>query len=117
MGLEEIGSSPPQWQQQVLDLTRLCQEQRDAPLLWAVEVGKCLQVADVAMPSVELGQLLISHLCWSNNGPMLWKYIEQAMGTQIVHSLHVLALLTSSTQSSGLQDSLRYGTNNQNCPW
>jgi hypothetical protein len=88
-------SSQQQWQEKVLELTKLLQEQGDPPFLWAVEVGKCLLGAGLQAPSVELGQLLISHLCWSNNGPMLWKYIEQAMGTRLLNSLHILALLTS----------------------
>ena len=88
-------SSQQQWEEKVLKLTKLLEEQRDPPFLWAVEVGKCLMGAGLQLPSVELGQLLISHLCWSNNGPMLWKYIEQAMETQLLSSLHILALLTS----------------------
>ncbi|GLJ38137.1 hypothetical protein SUGI_0776330 [Cryptomeria japonica] len=83
------------WQQHVMEVTRVCQEQRDTPLLWAVEVSKWLKGAAVSMPSVELGQMLISHLCWSNNGPMLWKYIEQAMSSHMIPSLLILALLTS----------------------
>ncbi|XP_057816727.2 mediator of RNA polymerase II transcription subunit 33A isoform X2 [Cryptomeria japonica] len=83
------------WQQQVVEVTRVCQEQRDTPLLWAVEVSKCLRGAAVSMPSVELGHLLISHLCWSNNGPILWKYIDQAMSSSMTPSLLILALLTS----------------------
>ncbi|KAH9309641.1 hypothetical protein KI387_037552, partial [Taxus chinensis] len=92
MGSEEEGWA---WQQQVMEVTRVCQEQRDTPLLWAVEVSKCLKGAAVTVPCVELGQTLVSHLCWSNNGPILWKYIEQAMSSQMVPSLLILSLLTS----------------------
>lgn len=88
-------SSLQQWQQKVLELTQLLQERGDPALLWGVEVTKCLLEAGLQVPSVELGHLLISNLCWSNNGPMLWKYIEQAMRTQLLNSLHILALLTS----------------------
>lgn len=87
-------SSLQQWQQKVLELTQLLQERGDPALLWGVEVTKCLLEAGLQVPSVDLGHLLISNLCWSNNGPMLWKYIEQAMRTQLLNSLHILALLT-----------------------
>lgn len=90
-----MGDEEHPWQQQVKELTLLCQEQRDPPLLWAVEVNKCLQGAGVMMPCLELGQLLISLLCWRNNEPMLWKYIEQAMASRLVPPVLILALLTS----------------------
>ncbi|XP_057816725.1 mediator of RNA polymerase II transcription subunit 33A [Cryptomeria japonica] len=97
MDAEEIQmvSSPQHWQQQALELTKVSQAQKDPPLLWAVEVSKCLAGADVEIPSVELGQLLVSHLCWSNNEPMVWKYVEQAIATRLLSSLHILSLLTS----------------------
>lgn len=77
------------------ELTRSFQEQRGSPLSWAVEVNKCLQREGITMPCLELGQLLISLLCWSSNGPMLWKYIEQALGSRLVQPVQILASLTS----------------------
>ncbi|KAF3793878.1 hypothetical protein EJ110_NYTH09170 [Nymphaea thermarum] len=77
------------------ELVKSSQEKKDAPLNWAVEVSKLLQQTGGGFPSLELGDALVSHLCWDNNTPLVWKFIDQAMNSHLVSSLHILALLSS----------------------
>ncbi|XP_020521729.1 mediator of RNA polymerase II transcription subunit 33A isoform X2 [Amborella trichopoda] len=80
---------------QISGILRHSLERKDPPLIWAMEVSSALQESGVGLPSSELGHLLVSHLCWANNTPLLWKYIEHAVSSQLVSSLQLLALLTS----------------------
>ncbi|KAL5974893.1 hypothetical protein ACLOJK_031567 [Asimina triloba] len=87
------------FQQRVLATVKSSQERKDPPLIWAMEVSKCVQETGLGLPNPELGQVLVSNLCFTNNNPMLWKFIEHAIGTRLLSSVHVLALLTSSIQT------------------
>lgn len=46
------------------------------------------------MPSVELANVLVSHICWENNVPIMWKFLEKALMLKIVPPMLVLALLS-----------------------
>ncbi|KAF5175858.1 hypothetical protein FRX31_034556, partial [Thalictrum thalictroides] len=83
------------FEDRVLETVKLCQERKDSPLTWGMEVCKCLREAELGMPSPELGQVLISNLCFNNNNPYFWKFIEQAISSGLLSSLQVLALLSS----------------------
>ncbi|KAJ6790672.1 Uncharacterized protein M6B38_247475 [Iris pallida] len=61
----------------------------------AAEVARLLQRKGEALPSLELGGVLVRNLCFENNGSALWKLLEYAMASGIVSPLHVLALLTA----------------------
>ncbi|KAK4482257.1 hypothetical protein RD792_009408 [Penstemon davidsonii] len=78
----------------VLELTKAAQERGTDPLMWAMELSSTLTAANVSIPSVEVAELLVSHICWSNNVPMAWKLLEKALTVRVVPPMLVLALLS-----------------------
>ncbi|KAL3531373.1 hypothetical protein ACH5RR_010695 [Cinchona calisaya] len=78
----------------VMDLTKSAQERNMDPLMWAMHVSSSLTSAGLSMPSPELANLLVSHICWANNLPIAWKFLEKALTLGIVPPLLVLALLS-----------------------
>ncbi|KAK4407107.1 Mediator of RNA polymerase II transcription subunitB [Sesamum angolense] len=79
----------------VLELTKASQERGTDPLMWAMQLSTSLTAAGVSMPSGELAELLVSHICWSNNLPIAWKFLEKALTIRIVPPMLVLALLST----------------------
>ncbi|EOY10864.1 Reduced epidermal fluorescence 4, putative isoform 1 [Theobroma cacao] len=70
-------------------------EQEDTtPLVWVAEMAKCIVSHGLGLPSVELGQVLVSHLCFRTNQPSLWKFLQHAFSSRLLSPLHVLSLLT-----------------------
>lgn len=90
-----MGSESRDFEQRVLGTVKSSQERRDPPLIWAMEVSKCIQEKGLGIPNPELGQVLVSNLCFTNNNPTLWKFVEQGICSRLLSPLHVLALLTS----------------------
>ncbi|KAK9291133.1 hypothetical protein L1049_009321 [Liquidambar formosana] len=84
-----------EFEQRVLETVKRCQQRKEPPLIWATEVLECVGCAGLGLPSPELGQVLVSHLCFSNNHPSLWKFIDQAISSRLLSPLQVLSLLTS----------------------
>ncbi|GFP97862.1 mediator of RNA polymerase ii transcription subunit 33a [Phtheirospermum japonicum] len=91
----------------VLELTMAAQERGTDPLIWATELSSSLTAAGVSMPSVEVAELLVSHICWSNNIPIAWKFLEKALILRIVPPLFVLALLSTRIMES-IDDILQF---------
>ncbi|PIN18180.1 hypothetical protein CDL12_09148 [Handroanthus impetiginosus] len=79
----------------LLELTKAAQERGTDPLIWAMQLSSRLNAAGVSMPSVEVAELLVSHICWSNNLPIAWKFLEKALTIRVVPPMLVLALLSS----------------------
>ncbi|KAA8548575.1 hypothetical protein F0562_000158 [Nyssa sinensis] len=79
----------------VLELTKVAQDKGSDPLLWAIQLSSNLNSAGVSLPSPELANLLVSHICWANNVPMAWKFLEKALMVKIVPPMLVLALLST----------------------
>ncbi|XAR58520.1 hypothetical protein NMG60_11013948 [Bertholletia excelsa] len=79
----------------VIESTKSAQERGCDPLLWAVQLSSGLNSAGVSLPSTELADLLVSHICWANNVPITWKFLEKALAMRIVPPLYVLALLST----------------------
>ncbi|XP_042015878.1 mediator of RNA polymerase II transcription subunit 33A-like isoform X2 [Salvia splendens] len=79
----------------VLELTKAAQVSGTDPLMWTMQLSATLTSAGVSMPSVELADLLVSHICWSNNHPIAWKFLEKALTIRIVPPMLVLALLST----------------------
>ncbi|KAF9591887.1 hypothetical protein IFM89_009495 [Coptis chinensis] len=90
-----MSTESTRFENRVLETVKRCQERKDSPLIWGMEVCKCLREAELKTPSVELGEVLVSNLCFKNNNPYLWKFIEQAISSGILSAFHVLALLSS----------------------
>nr|XP_017219089.1 PREDICTED: mediator of RNA polymerase II transcription subunit 33A isoform X2 [Daucus carota subsp. sativus] len=80
----------------VLEFTKIAQHKGDDPMLWAIQLSSNLNSAGVSLPSPQLATLLVSHICWDNNVPVAWKFLEKALVFNIVPPILVLALLSKS---------------------
>lgn len=78
----------------ILELTKTAENKGDDPMLWAIQLSSTLNSAGVCLPSPELATLLVSHICWDNNVPIAWKFLEKALVFNIVPPILVLALLS-----------------------
>ncbi|CAA2957934.1 Hypothetical predicted protein [Olea europaea subsp. europaea] len=78
----------------VLEITKVAQEKGSDPFLWAIQVSSKLNSAGVSLPSLELANLLVQYICWENNVPIAWKFLEKALVLKIVPPLLVLGLLS-----------------------
>ncbi|XP_048497254.1 mediator of RNA polymerase II transcription subunit 33A isoform X3 [Beta vulgaris subsp. vulgaris] len=79
----------------VIDLTKTAQEKGSDPFFWAIQISSNLSSANVSLPSIELAHTLVSHICWENNIPSTWKFLERALMLNMVPPLLVLALLST----------------------
>lgn len=75
----------------MIETVKRCQERQDSVFKWAFEIGKCIS-SDKSSP--ELGRVLVNYLCFNNNHPSLWKFIDYAVCSQLLCAIHILALLT-----------------------
>lgn len=73
----------------------MAQQKGSDPLLWAVQLSSNLNSAGVSLPSIELANMLVSHICWDNNVPIAWKFLDKALMLKIVPPMLVLALLST----------------------
>ncbi|OEL13867.1 Mediator of RNA polymerase II transcription subunit 33A [Dichanthelium oligosanthes] len=62
----------------------------DPPLLQAAEAA----AASSAACGLALAEALVANLCFAHNTGAMWKLLDQAMSSRLVHPLHTLALLT-----------------------
>ncbi|CAN6328728.1 unnamed protein product [Urochloa humidicola] len=65
----------------------------DPPLLQAAEAARCACEA-AASGGLALAEALVANLCFAHNTGAMWKLLDQAMSSRLVHPLHTLALLT-----------------------
>ncbi|EXB95840.1 hypothetical protein L484_010039 [Morus notabilis] len=84
----------------VLELTKVAQQKGSDPLVWAIQLSSNLNSMGVSLPSVEVANALVSYICWENNVPIVWKFLEKALVFKIVPPLLVLALLSSRVTKS-----------------
>ncbi|CAI9288624.1 unnamed protein product [Lactuca saligna] len=80
----------------LMEMTESAQNKGTDPLIWGVQLSSSLLSAGTTMPSTEVAELLVSHICWSNNLPIAWKYLEKALNLRIAPPMLVLALLSNS---------------------
>lgn len=78
----------------VVEITKVAQVKKCEPLSWAIQIHSLLNSAGESLPSLELAEALVSHICWDNNVPIMWKFLEKAFMLKIVPPLLVLALLS-----------------------
>ncbi|CAN0856442.1 Mediator of RNA polymerase II transcription subunit 33A [Linum grandiflorum] len=78
----------------VLEITQLAQKKVGDPLLWALQISSKLSSHGISLPSPELATILVSYICWDNNIPLLWKFLEKALVLNLVPPFLVLALLS-----------------------
>ncbi|OWM74192.1 hypothetical protein CDL15_Pgr008505 [Punica granatum] len=79
----------------ILDMMKVAQEKGCDPLLWAVQLTSSLNRAGVSLPSPEFADVLVSYICWDNNVPILWKFLDRALAVKIAPPLLVIALLST----------------------
>ncbi|KAM2194314.1 hypothetical protein ACFX1R_028473 [Malus domestica] len=78
----------------VVELTKGAQQKGSDPQLWVIQLSSNLNSMGVSLPSVELANVLVSYICWENNVPITWKFLEKALMLKIVPPMLVLALLS-----------------------
>ncbi|CAH9136659.1 unnamed protein product [Cuscuta epithymum] len=78
----------------VLELTKVAQGNGCDPSVWAIHVSSRLSSAGETLPSIQLAHLLVSHICWDNNVPSAWKFLEKAMSLNLVHPILLFPLLS-----------------------
>ncbi|KAI5057516.1 hypothetical protein GOP47_0027531 [Adiantum capillus-veneris] len=80
--------------QKVVEMTKASLERGDSPLLWSIEVARCLDNAGLEIPSLPLAHALASCLFTCFSFSALSAYLHHAMASQLVSSFHVIGLLT-----------------------
>lgn len=93
--LEDGGGGGDDVWDNVMEVTKVAQEKGSDPLLWAVQLSSSLNSAGVSLPSAELAHVLVSYICWDNNVPIAWKFVEKALTLRIAPPLLLLALLST----------------------
>jgi hypothetical protein len=79
----------------VIELTKEAQEKGIDPLLWAMQLSTYLNSEGVSLPSIDVADMLVSYICWDNNVPIVWKFLDKALLLNIVPPLFLLALLST----------------------
>ncbi|RDX90256.1 Mediator of RNA polymerase II transcription subunit 33A, partial [Mucuna pruriens] len=62
---------------------------------WVTELVEHLNSLGVGLPSPELGELLVSQICFDNNHPWMWKFMHNALSSRLLFPLQILSLLAS----------------------
>ncbi|KAL3753268.1 hypothetical protein ACJRO7_000634 [Eucalyptus globulus] len=88
------GAEAAEFERLVSEAMEQCRARGEAPAVWSAEVAKCVVSRGLELPSAELGQVLVSHLSSNFGEPSLWKFLDYAMASRLISSLHVLCLLT-----------------------
>lgn len=65
------------------------------PMIWAMHLSSKLTSNGVVLPSPDLAHVLVNHICWDNNNPVSWKFLEKALLFNLVPPLLLLALLAN----------------------
>ncbi|KAL5079919.1 hypothetical protein RYX36_008340 [Vicia faba] len=81
--------------ERVTELTKRAQEKKTDAVVWSIQLTSLLNTAAVSLPSAELANHLVSHICWDNHIPITWKYLEKAMEVRMVPPLLVVVLLST----------------------
>ncbi|KAG8370172.1 hypothetical protein BUALT_Bualt14G0089600 [Buddleja alternifolia] len=89
----EVATQSTIWDS-ILGVTKVAEEKGCDPLLWAIQISSNLGSVGIDLPCVELANILVSHICWENNVPIAWKFLEKALALKIVPPFLVLGLLS-----------------------
>ena len=79
----------------VLAVVKVSEARGDPPPVWVSAVERCVRESGLQLPCLELGNALVETLCFANNTPSLWKFLDQAIISGLLSPLHILSLLTS----------------------
>ncbi|KAI9115091.1 hypothetical protein K1719_014104 [Acacia pycnantha] len=89
----EVSARGSPWDD-VVEMIKAAQGKGCDPLSWAIQIHSLLNSSGESLPSLELADLLVSYICWENNVPIMWKFLEKAFMLKIVPPMLVLALLS-----------------------
>ncbi|KAG2620186.1 hypothetical protein PVAP13_3NG158500 [Panicum virgatum] len=82
-------------ERQVMAAVKASAARGDPPLLQAAEAARCAREAAASTScGLALAEALVANLCFAHNTGAMWKLLDQAMSSRLVHPLHTLALLT-----------------------
>ncbi|WVZ08447.1 hypothetical protein V8G54_021793 [Vigna mungo] len=59
------------------------------------ELVERLNTLGIALPIPELGELLISQICFDNNHSWMWKFMHHALSSRLLFPLQIFSLLAS----------------------
>ncbi|KAI3893887.1 hypothetical protein MKX03_025219 [Papaver bracteatum] len=90
-----IGQTATNVWDRVLEVTKIGRSKGVDPAVWVTQISSVLSFGGVSLPSTELANLLVSYICWDNNVPISWKFLEKALTAKMVNPMLVLALLSS----------------------
>jgi hypothetical protein len=76
------------------DVTKEAQQKGSDPLVWAIQMYSNLNSSGESIPSSQLAEFLVSYICWNNNVPILWKFLDKALILNIVPPMLLLSLLS-----------------------
>ncbi|XP_057546589.1 mediator of RNA polymerase II transcription subunit 33A-like [Amaranthus tricolor] len=79
----------------VIEITKSFQQKGSDPILWAIQVSSYLNSAAISLPSIELAHTLVSYICWDNNVPAAWEFLDKALVLNLVPPLFVVSLLST----------------------
>eukprot|EP00256_Glycine_max_P068011 XP_025982606.1 mediator of RNA polymerase II transcription subunit 33A isoform X2 [Glycine max] len=80
----------------VLKKLKLWQQRNNKPpTAWVTELVEHFNTLGIALPCPELGELLVSQICFDNNHPLIWKFIHHALSSRLLFPLQILSLLSS----------------------
>ncbi|KAK7340098.1 hypothetical protein VNO77_20792 [Canavalia gladiata] len=71
------------------------QRSNKPPTAWVTELVEYFNSQGIGLPSPELGELLVSQICFDNNHPSMWKLMHHALSTRLLFPLQILSLLSS----------------------
>ncbi|KAF7845181.1 mediator of RNA polymerase II transcription subunit 33A-like isoform X1 [Senna tora] len=79
----------------VLEKVMFLLQRKEPPSYCVMELIRYLSSLNIGLPSADLAELLVSHLCFDHNNPSLWKFLHQALSSRLLFPLQVLSLLSS----------------------
>ncbi|KAJ1407201.1 hypothetical protein SESBI_24522 [Sesbania bispinosa] len=93
-------SSETEWNEQVKEgvLKRVKwwqQSNNEPPMAWVTQLIEYLNSMTVSLPSPELGELLVSQMCFEKDHPSMWKFMHRALSSRLLFPLQLLSLLSS----------------------
>ncbi|XP_010044349.2 mediator of RNA polymerase II transcription subunit 33A isoform X2 [Eucalyptus grandis] len=94
MGSDGGGAEAAEVEGLVSEAMKRCQARGEAPAAWSAEVARCVVSRGLELPSAELGQAVVARLSSGFGEPSLWKFLDHAMASRLISSLHALCLLT-----------------------
>lgn len=76
------------------EVTKEAQENGSDPLVWAIQIYSNLNSVGESIPSTQLAEFLVSYICWDNNLPILWKFLDKALMLNFVTPVILISLLS-----------------------